>query len=126
MWKRRKSEPTANLLDLVPVRVLEYDTDEEGRVTLRKPRFRSRLLLGFLPRLARRQDTVRLDRYGSHVWELIDGTADVREIGVSLREVFGEEVEPVYHRLGLFCRQLAANGFIRLTGWPEEIASPME
>ncbi len=31
---------------------------------------------------------------------------------------FGEEVEPVFQRLGLFCRQLAANRFIELTGWP--------
>jgi len=120
MWKRRqKKESTANLLDLVPVRALDYDTDGDGRVTLRKPRFRNRLLLRLLPRLAGRQDTVRLDRYGSHVWSRIDGSATVRDIGIDLRDSFGEDVEPIYQRLGLFCRQLAANGFIQLTGWPE-------
>jgi len=120
MWKRsaKKKEETANLLDLVPERLLESNTAEDGKVTLRKPRFKSRLLLKWFPRLARKQDTVGLDRFGSHVWARIDGQVTVREIGASLRETFGEEVEPVYQRLGLFCRQLAANRFIRLTGWP--------
>lgn len=110
-----------NLLDLTPVRQLESEDGPDGRVTLLKPRFTNRLLVRyFQPRFTRPHFRVNLDQFGSHVWNRIDGSSTVREIGVSLREAFGEEVEPVYQRLGLFCRQLAANRFIRLSGWPAD------
>jgi len=119
MWKKKKKEqPAVNLLDLTPVRQLECNTGADGRVTLFKPRFTNRLLVKYLvPRISRPNFRVTLDEFGSHVWNRIDGSATVRDIGASLREAYGEEVEPVYERLGLFCRQLAANKFIRFTGW---------
>ena len=129
MWKRRKKkdQPTVNMLDLVPVRALESESGPDGQVTLVKPRFRNRLLVKYLmPMFSRPDFHVTLDEFGSHVWNRIDGTATVRDIGLSLREAFGEEVEPVYQRLGLFCRQLAANKFIELTGWDAAGAEPVE
>lgn len=129
MWKRRKKKDAqeANLLDLTPVTQLEWESGPDGRVTLLKPRFTNRLLAKYLmPRISRPNFQVDLDEFGSHVWSRIDGSATVREIGLSLREAFGEEVEPVYQRLGFFCRQLAANKFIRLTGWPNAGAPPVE
>jgi hypothetical protein len=119
MWnKKKKSQATVNMLDLTPVRQLEWETAADGRVTLLRPRFRNRLLVKYLmPRFSRPNFRDTLDGFGSHVWSRIDGSATVREIGASLRESFGDDVEPVYERLGLFCRQLAANKFIRLTGW---------
>jgi hypothetical protein len=129
MWMKRKKKDklTANLLDLVPVRQLESETDAEGLTVLIKPRFTNRLLARYLmPRFSRPYFRVTLDAFGSHVWSRIDGTATVRDIGASLRETFGEEVEPVYQRLGLFCRQLAANRFIELTGWPDPGTPPTE
>jgi len=128
MWRRRKekAQPEANLLDLVPVRVLASETGEDGLVCMLKPRFTNRLLVRYLvPRLSSPDARIDLDAFGSHVWERIDGAATVRDIGLSLREAFGEEVEPVFQRVGIFCRQLAANRFIRLTGWPEDRPSPM-
>lgn len=129
MWKRRKKrdKAAANLLDLTPVRMLESEDGADGRVTLLKPRFTNRLLVKYLqPRFTRPHFRVTLDRFGSHVWNRIDGSSTVREIGASLREAFGEDVEPVYQRLGLFCRQLTANKFIRLTGWPADQGPPAE
>jgi hypothetical protein len=129
MWKRRKKkdQPTVNMLDLIPVRLLESETGSDGRATLFKPRFTNRLLVKYLmPRFSRPNFQVTLDDFGSHVWSRIDGSATVRDIGRSLREAFGEEVEPVYQRLGLFCRQLAANRFVELTGWPETDGTPLE
>ena len=127
MWNRSKKKDrlASNLLDLVPVRLLESETGPDGRSTLFKPRFTSRLLVKYLqPLFSRPHFRVTLDAFGSHVWKRIDGSTTVREIGTSLRESFGEEVEPVYQRLGLFCRQLMANKFIRLTGWPGDDAPP--
>lgn len=129
MWMRRKKkdQPAVNMLDLTPVRQLESETGPDGRVTLLKPRFTNRLLVKYLmPRFSRPNFQVTLDEFGSHVWTRIDGLATVRDIGGSLREAFGEEVEPVYQRLGLFFRQLAANRFIQFTGWPGTDGTPLE
>jgi len=128
IWKRRKKKgQEVNLLDLTPVRELDSETGDDGLVTLIKPRFTNRFMVRFVtPRFTRPDFRVNLDRFGSHVWGRIDGKATVRDIGASLRRSFGEEVEPVYQRLGLFCRQLAANKFIRLTGWPVGGEPPVE
>ena len=129
MWRRkRKSEQQeVNLLDLVPVRLLDSETGEDGSVCVLKPRYTNRLMVRFvMPRMSNPNARVSLDAFGSHVWQRIDGSATVRDIGTSLREAFGEEVEPVFQRLGLFCKQLAANQFIRLTGWPDEPPAPVD
>ncbi len=128
IWKRRKKKGLeVNLLDLTPVRQLASDTADDGLVTLIKPRFTNRFMVKYvLPLFSRPDFRVTLDRFGSHVWTRIDGATTVRDIGASLRLSFGEEVEPVYQRLGLFCRQLAANSFIRLSGWPDDGAPPVE
>lgn len=129
MWnfRKKKDQPTVNMLDLTPVRLLQSEAGGDGRVTLLKPRFKNRLLVKYLmPRFSRPYFRVTLDSFGSHVWNRVDGSATVRDIGLSLREAFGDDVEPVYERLGLFCRQLAANKFIRFTGWSSAGASPVD
>lgn len=55
---------------------------------------------------------VELDKYGSSVWLLIDGSNTVYDIGQELLMEFGEKIEPVYERLVMFLRYLNRKGWI--------------
>ncbi len=116
MGKKTDRRREANLLDLVPQRVGEYETGEDGFVTLLMPRFQNRLLRRFVePRLyaGRRKFKLKLDDIGTAVWLLIDGKRSVREIAGHLRERFGERMEnQCYERLGMFFQQLERGRFV--------------
>ncbi len=49
---------------------------------------------------------IRLDEYGQEVWNQIDGSRDVKEIGMYLKDRFADEVEPLYPRLAQFMAYL--------------------
>ena len=116
MGKQSKKQLEANLLDLVPERIGEYEAGEDGFVTLLMPRFRNNLMRRLVePRLApgRRRFKLKLDDIGTAVWLLIDGKRSAREIAGNLRERFGERIEnQCYERLGVFFQQLERGRFI--------------
>lgn len=56
---------------------------------------------------------VELDHFGSYVWNCINGTLSVYEIGFMVREHFGTKAEPLYERLSCFLMTLQKNGFIQ-------------
>lgn len=56
--------------------------------------------------------SIQLDDRGSYVWQAIDGSRTIEEIGNLLNAEFGERVEPVYERLAIFLQILRNNGFI--------------
>jgi hypothetical protein len=112
---RTKNPRSINLLDLVPVRHVEWEVSADGLVTLLRPKFGNRLLRKhLLPRMKRPCYRIHLDKFGSTVWNLCDGSRSVDEIGEGLLKRFGEEVEPVYDRLALFVQHLDRSHFIRL------------
>ncbi|MBQ4095797.1 MAG: PqqD family protein [Oscillospiraceae bacterium] len=55
---------------------------------------------------------VKLERFGSFVWEQIDGKRNVYDIGQLVKEHFGDDAEPVYERLCQYIKSLRTNGFI--------------
>ncbi len=55
---------------------------------------------------------IRLDEVGSYAWLRMDGTTDVRELAVLVREQFGDRVEPVGQRLGQLIRVLRRERFV--------------
>ena len=57
---------------------------------------------------------IDLDIYGSQVWMLIDGKSDVQEIAKKLKQSFGDDIEPLYERLGAYINILNNNNFIKL------------
>ena len=111
MWPRRTKkpdEPPRNLLDLKPSRRLEWEDLDEERLALLVPRFTHPFWVKhLLPRLRNPYIRVKLDPYGSHLWKQCDGETTVEEIGVRMKEKFGEKVEPLYERLGRFVARLA-------------------
>ena len=130
--KRRPKGP--NILDLVPVRspdfrfrILERPTREvkprepgaAGTVRISVPRFSGRFGQGVL-RLAQwnPEFNLNLDAYGSFVWILIDGKTSVRDLGILLKEEYGDKVEPLYGRLAHFLSLLERNKLLTYANLP--------
>jgi len=114
MFRKRKPPPPRNLLTLVPERCKEWTTSDSGTVVVHVPRFgHHRIGRWFSRRLKVNDVQIDLDRVGTAIWQACDGHTSVEEIGVMLQAEFGDDIEPVYDRLGLFFRQLEQNEFIR-------------
>lgn len=109
-----KNSPESNLLDYIPVRQIEWqENPETNLIIILKPKFDNKFLRKyFLPQLKSPNFKVNLDEYGTRIWNLIDGQRTVMQIADSLRDTYGESVEPVYERVGTFMRSLETNKFI--------------
>ncbi len=55
---------------------------------------------------------IHLDRHGSIVWQLIDGESDIIKIGEKVKELLGDEAEPLYERLAKYFNILESYKFI--------------
>jgi len=110
--KRGVEKSKISLLDLIPVRNIKWEK-KEGLIVLLKPKFELAFLKKYvLPRLKNPCYKIRLDPVGTFIWELCDGNLQVKELAKSLKEKFGDEVEPLYDRLALFLQSLEKNHFI--------------
>jgi hypothetical protein len=56
---------------------------------------------------------IRLDKLGTRVWQLIDGTRSVYAIGQMLQQEYGQDCDPVYQRLIVYLRYLSNRGWIK-------------
>ena len=103
-----------NLLELIPERLREFETDEDGLISIIQPKFKNKFFRKYLvPRLKKPFFHVHLDEYGSNVWKLCDGAHSIEQIGQLLHQSYGEQVEPVYERLANFFQHLYRLKFIR-------------
>ena len=113
-----------NLLDLIPVRIREWEKLAQNQIVILQPKFRNRWLARWLlPRMKRPHYRVKLDEFGSWVWIHCDGRTTVKEIGFSLKERFGETIEPVYDRLSIFLNQLERSRLIQFMNSNNQSAS---
>lgn len=102
-----------NLLELCPVRNVSWEMAEQEQVVLLIPKFKSRFAVKYImPMLAKPNFRIKLDAYGSFLWQRFDGDTPVRRIAESMKDTFGESVEPVYDRIGKFIRALEKEKFI--------------
>ena len=114
-----------NLLDLVPVHAVRFETDGEGFIVLLKPKFTNRLLQKhLLPRMRRPFFRITLDELGSFIWSRCDGKCTVRQLAELHKQRFGEKAEPLYYRLTMFLQTLEHNRFIRFEGIPSAPEHP--
>ncbi|NIM49215.1 MAG: PqqD family peptide modification chaperone [Gemmatimonadales bacterium] len=109
-----------NLLELVPVRIAEWEEVGE-RVVVIRPAPESKGLRSLLDRLlyelaAKR---LRLDEVGSFAWRQLDGTRTVGEVAVQLRERFGDAVEPAEQRLGKLVSVFRREGLVAYPGFDD-------
>ncbi|MDZ7316273.1 MAG: PqqD family protein [candidate division KSB1 bacterium] len=112
--KKSRAQQPPNVLEMIPSRSAAFE-EQEGKIVLLLPRQPIPLLGRFFRRF-REPLPVRLhlDEYGGFIWRQIDGRTPVKEIAVALRNRYGEAVEPVYERVGLFINKLAHQQLIAL------------
>jgi hypothetical protein len=113
--KTAKSKET-NLIDMIVVKSehIQWRETDDGVVEI--------IILrnGFVDRFVRlfrntpKTFTVRLDEYGSFVWNATDGRRRISEIGEMLFARFGSDIEPIYERLVVFLNALLNNRLIAL------------
>lgn len=114
MSKRIKKND--NFLEFIPKKNPNYQwiQKEDGLLQVTVPRDK------WLDKVVRaifktpEQFTIDLDSFGSFVLKSINGENNVEEIGILLKEKFGEEIEPLYERLVTYINTLRENKFIIL------------
>lgn len=107
----RKKE---NYLDYVPRHntLFPWKEAENGTVEIRMRN------LGLTNRIAQKffkkpaVSTISLDELGSFIWKEIDGKKTIYEIGILLKQRFGDRAEPLYERLSGFTKTLHNQKFI--------------
>ncbi len=114
---RDVTDPTPNLLEMIPQRDREWIEGKDGRVRILSPRFgRNTVGRRIASFLGRPHINVRLDSVGSAIWHECDGRATVGQIAGRLTERFGDSVAPVHERLARYFGELERSRFIRWTG----------
>lgn len=111
---KKKEIVSENYLERIPVRssYLKWSCAENGTVTLEIEN------TGFFNRMAQKLfgkpkvSYVHLDKTGSFVWPLIDGSKNILGLGEDVRAQFGEDAEPLYERLAKFFQILESYNFI--------------
>ncbi|NLU35437.1 MAG: PqqD family protein [Clostridiales bacterium] len=114
MVQRLEGISAKNSLALIPVKskTIKWENKDNGLIELLLPRD------GLMDRLVRLfKDTpevmrVQLDDLGTYVWQAVDGSRTIEDIGLLLKAEFGDKAEPVYERLIVFLQLLKNNGFI--------------
>jgi hypothetical protein len=102
-----------NLLELKPLRNLEWEEGENGTVVLLVPKFRNSWMRRFVgPQLSKPNFRVKTDPLGTFVWRRCDGNTTVHEIAGEMGREFGPDFDPSFERISRFVRQLAKNDFI--------------
>lgn len=103
-----------NYLERKPVRKqgLSWTQDENNQVILEIEN------TGFFNTVAQKLfkkpkvSYIYLDENGSFLWPLLDGEKTILELGVSVKEEFGEKAEPLYERLAKYFQILESYKFI--------------
>ena len=102
-----------NYLEFVPIRKIERFSEENGVITLEIEN------KGVFNRIAQKLlkkpkiSYIHLDEMGSFVWPLIDGERNITDIGVFVKEHFGEKADPLYERLAKYFKVLESYGFVK-------------
>lgn len=107
-----------NYLDFVPVINPKntWDADEAGVVTIHM------VHRGFYASIAQkffhtpRVSHIKLDEYGSFLWQEMDGERSVGQLALKMKERFGEQAEPLYDRLVKYMQILHNNEFVLFRG----------
>lgn len=103
-----------NFMDFIPVcsPANTWDTSKKGIVTVHMEN------KGFYNWIAQkvfkrpRVSHITLDKYGSYVWQQMDGVRNVHEISKLVSTQFGEDAEPLVPRLVKYIQILYDNKFI--------------
>jgi hypothetical protein len=116
-----KKKTTIEMMDCVPLRKFEWETDEEtNHIIIIRPKFLMPFWQNFFtPILKGKHFKIKLDELGSESWLAMDGENSIEQIGKILAKKYGDSIEPIYERLIKFVLQLHREKFIDIL-CPEE------
>ncbi len=104
---------TEDLAPLIPVRTIESEQADDGKVTITESRHKEGWLDKILSKgLEPGHNHVALDEVGSLVWSLCDGEHSVREIAAVLSDRFGADYDPDAKRLAIFLMTMKSRGWL--------------
>lgn len=113
LFGRKKKAAEANLLELTPCKFYGQESDAEGNVIVLIPKFKNKYLVKYLaPKIKSKHFKLKLDKFGSSVWNLIDGNSKIKFIADELVKKHGDEIQPIYDRLPKFITMLYSNKLI--------------
>ena len=92
---------------------LAWTHKESGEVivTMENKGFTNRIAQRFFGKPA--VSHITLEGMGSFIFTCIDGKRSVFDIGVMLRDKYGQEAEPLYERLSVYMKRLEELEFIK-------------
>ena len=94
-FQRRKILKQVNFLDLTPVRMMEYEILENGRIDILLPRFKKTITRNlFQPRSKGPLIRIHLDVAGTAIWQIIDGQQTVQQLCDRMRSEKPELMNP--------------------------------
>lgn len=109
---RRRSYSRDEFLELKPKRRDFRWIEEDGKIRIIVPKFRSRIGRSFCRLLGKEENfTANLDEKGSIIWKLCDGRHTVRKILEELQQRYPEEKD-LDQRLFLYLYNLKKLGYI--------------
>ncbi|MFP4557590.1 MAG: PqqD family protein [Bacteroidales bacterium] len=109
-FKRRRILKNTSALDLVPVRLFDHKTNEEGNVTILVPKFKNeKFARFFIPSSKSIYISIHLDELGSATWLAMDGNKNTDTICKELSQKFGDKIHPAQERVVKFLSGLYHN-----------------
>jgi len=112
--RKKKIVIQQNYLEKIPMRKedISWTMDEQGIVTLEieNKGWANRLAQLFFNRP--KVSFIHMDELGSFLWPKLDGEKNIIDLGVEVKERFGEKAEPLYERLARFFQILDQCHFI--------------
>ena len=111
--ERKKILKSTNTLDLTPIKLYSDKKDEEGAVTVIVPKFKNKIAVKLIsPKLKSDHFKIKLDKFGSEVWTMMNGKIKVEQIIRNLKKKFGDDIQQEEERTTKFIFQLYEQGFI--------------
>ena len=105
--ERKKILKKANTLDLTPIKLEHEEVIDSGLITIVITKFKNKLAVKYvMPNMKSGVINLKLDKFGSGVWENINGKNSVQKIIDKLVQEFGEEIQPAEERVSKFIFQL--------------------
>lgn len=103
-----------NYLDYIPRpnALFEWKKNQDGKIEVKV--HNKGVINGIAQKLLKKPkySYIELDELGSFIWEQMDGSRSIYEIGGLVKEAFGEKAEPLYERLAQYMKILHNNHFI--------------
>ncbi len=111
-FQRRRILKRLNFLEAIPVRVSDFEENDEGKISVIIPKFKNEKLNAFMVGRRSRHFLIHFDLMGSKTWKLIDGKRNVEQICETLKTEAGDDTDEIIERTTKFMSMLYEERYI--------------